>query len=82
MRGQRSEEPTLKKLAEKHGKTPAQVLLRWSLQKVRHRSNMILEPRGRAGTAESELTVVVGVRPVAEVGHEIKDRGECRYIRF
>ncbi|KAK2768416.1 hypothetical protein FQN54_000271 [Arachnomyces sp. PD_36] len=33
VRGQRSEDPTLLKLGEKYGKTPAQILLRWSLQK-------------------------------------------------
>ncbi|ORY63292.1 aldo-keto reductase [Pseudomassariella vexata] len=33
VRGQRSGDKTLVKLAEKHGKTPAQVLIRWSLQK-------------------------------------------------
>lgn len=33
MQGQRWGDKTLKKLAEKHGKTEAQVLLRWSLQK-------------------------------------------------
>jgi diketogulonate reductase-like aldo/keto reductase len=33
VRGQRFEEPSLKQLAVKSGKTPAQVLLRWSLQK-------------------------------------------------
>lgn len=30
----RMKEPVLKKLAQKHGKTPAQILIRWSLQKV------------------------------------------------
>lgn len=34
VRGQRFEEPVLKGLREKYGKTAAQVLLRWSLQKV------------------------------------------------
>ena len=33
IRGERAEEPVLKKLSEKHGKTWAQILLRWSLQK-------------------------------------------------
>ncbi|KAL8768081.1 MAG: hypothetical protein Q9209_005624 [Squamulea sp. 1 TL-2023] len=33
VRGQRFEEPVLKPLVEKYGKTPSQVLLRWSLQK-------------------------------------------------
>ncbi|KAI4107235.1 MAG: hypothetical protein LQ339_002633 [Xanthoria mediterranea] len=33
VRGQRFEEPVLKGLGEKYGKTAAQVLLRWSLQK-------------------------------------------------
>lgn len=31
----RMKEPVLQKLSQKHGKTPAQILLRWSLQKVR-----------------------------------------------
>jgi diketogulonate reductase-like aldo/keto reductase len=30
----RMKEPVLEKLARKHGKTPAQILIRWSLQKV------------------------------------------------
>ncbi|KIW30875.1 uncharacterized protein PV07_02567 [Cladophialophora immunda] len=33
VRGQRANEPVLKQLSEKHGKTWAQILLRWSLQK-------------------------------------------------
>ncbi|KAK6386912.1 hypothetical protein LTS17_000176 [Exophiala oligosperma] len=33
VRGERAEEPVLKSLSKKHGKTWAQVLLRWSLQK-------------------------------------------------
>ncbi|KAF2720912.1 Aldo/keto reductase [Polychaeton citri CBS 116435] len=32
VRAQRNEEPLLKKLGEKHKKTPAQILLRWGLQ--------------------------------------------------
>ena len=35
VRGQRSEEEVLAKLAKKYGKTWSHVLLRWSLQKVR-----------------------------------------------
>jgi diketogulonate reductase-like aldo/keto reductase len=34
VRGERSEDPTLAEIGKKHGKTWAQVLLRWSLQKV------------------------------------------------
>lgn len=34
VRGGRSNDPLLKPLVGKYGKTPAQVLLRWSLQKV------------------------------------------------
>ena len=30
----RMKEPVLQNLAQKHGKTPAQILVRWSLQKV------------------------------------------------
>ena len=33
VRGERWHEPALQELAKKHGKTPAQVLIRWSLQK-------------------------------------------------
>ena len=33
VRGQRFEDKTLQKLAKAHGRTPAQILLRWSLQK-------------------------------------------------
>lgn len=33
VRGKRADEPVLKKISEKHGKTWAQVLIRWSLQK-------------------------------------------------
>jgi len=32
VRGKRFEEPVVQKLAKAHGKTPAQILLRWSLQ--------------------------------------------------
>jgi diketogulonate reductase-like aldo/keto reductase len=34
VRGQRFDEPILQPLVKKHGKTAAQILLRWSLQKV------------------------------------------------
>ena len=34
VRGQRFEEPVLQPMVKKYGKTPAQVLIRWSLQKV------------------------------------------------
>lgn len=34
VRGKRFDEPVVKTLAEKYRKTPAQILLRWSLQKV------------------------------------------------
>jgi diketogulonate reductase-like aldo/keto reductase len=33
-RAERLDEPVLRKLSKKHGKTPAQILIRWSLQKV------------------------------------------------
>ncbi|KAI1258535.1 NADP-dependent oxidoreductase domain-containing protein [Xylariaceae sp. FL1019] len=33
VRGQKFDDPEVKKLAEKYGKTPAQILIRWSLQK-------------------------------------------------
>lgn len=33
VRGQRFDEPGVRKLADKYGKTPAQILIRWSLQK-------------------------------------------------
>lgn len=33
VRGTRFEEPSVKKLAEKYSKTPAQVLIRWSIDK-------------------------------------------------
>ena len=33
VRGERFEEPSLQKLAKAYGKTPAQILIRWSLQK-------------------------------------------------
>ncbi|MCJ1272882.1 hypothetical protein MMC21_000671 [Puttea exsequens] len=35
VRGERFDDPKLQKMATKHGKTPAQILIRWSLQKVR-----------------------------------------------
>lgn len=34
VQAKRMDEPVLQKLAQKHGKTPAQILVRWSLQKV------------------------------------------------
>ncbi len=34
VRGQRFDEPVLQPMAKKYNKTPAQILLRWSLQKV------------------------------------------------
>jgi diketogulonate reductase-like aldo/keto reductase len=41
-RGTRMDEPVLKKLSEKHNKSPAQILIRWSLQKVRKEHTVLL----------------------------------------
>lgn len=35
VRAKRMDEPVLQNLAKKYNKTPAQILIRWSLQKVR-----------------------------------------------
>lgn len=35
VRGTRMSDPVLQSLSEKHNKTPAQILIRWSLQMVR-----------------------------------------------
>lgn len=42
VRGQRFEEPVLQPMVKKYGKTPAQVLIRWSLQKVRRKKDAAL----------------------------------------
>jgi diketogulonate reductase-like aldo/keto reductase len=41
-RGVRLQEPVLGKLGKKHAKTTAQILLRWSLQKVRVAHNAVI----------------------------------------
>jgi len=80
VRGQRFEEPRLKRLAEKHGKTPAQVLLRWSLQKVWCSLEILSNVEEGTGTAGSVLTVIAGICAIAKVHHKTEDRGECGYI--
>jgi diketogulonate reductase-like aldo/keto reductase len=68
VRGQRAEEESLKKLAGKYGKTWAQVLVRWSLQKV---SVILGEPR-EAWVADT----TIGIRAIAKERHADQDRGE------
>lgn len=41
VRGQRFGEPILQSMAKKYVKTPAQILLRWSLQKVADEASIV-----------------------------------------
>ena len=65
VRGEKSEDPTLQSLAKKHGKTPAQILLRWSLQKVRTKNG------SRVASFDTEK--LLGFRSAAEIGHSFPD---------
>lgn len=74
VRGQRFDEKGLQVLAGKYGKTPAQVLVRWSLQKV-----------GALPTMGRELELAdrsAGIRAVAKVGDALEDRGKRRRVRL
>ena len=67
VRGERFGEPGLQKLAEKHEKTPAQILLRWSLQKV--------SCHGRKW--EVVRLMCIGFCATAQICNSFADRGEC-----
>ena len=73
VRGQRFGEPTLQSLAKKHHKTPAQVLIRWSLQKVADRASI-----GLRVPADK----VLGSRTITEIRDAISYRRKCQHIRF
>lgn len=45
VRATKNDDPLLKPLVEKHGKTSAQILLRWSLQKVRISEPFLAQPK-------------------------------------
>lgn len=49
VRGLKMNDPLLKPLADKHGKSPAQILLRWSLQKVCPQKIFTLHPLYNTG---------------------------------
>lgn len=71
VRGKRFDEPILKPLAEKYSKTPAQVLLRWSLQKVRLTTHTFKKPNSIG------LTSFAGICSTAKECDSLKDRVQC-----
>ena len=69
VRGTRMSEPVLQSLSEKHNKTPAQILIRWSLQMVRQ-SIHILYP-------QANTTYREGIHSTGQILHSRADSGEC-----
>lgn len=74
VRAQRADEEILKKLAGKHGKTWAQILVRWSLQKV---SVEMALPTDRPGAETSP-----GIRSTAKECHACQNRRKCQRLRL
>ena len=68
VRGQRFEEPVLKPMVKKYEKTPAQVLLRWSLQKVCELRTSKLTP-GKL----RDVNCMAGFDTFAEIGDALQD---------
>ncbi|KAL9625934.1 MAG: hypothetical protein Q9204_007719, partial [Flavoplaca sp. TL-2023a] len=69
------EHPTIKKIAEKHGKTPAQVLLRWATQR-----NVAVIPKSNNKERLAQNLDVLGFDLKEEDMKEIK--GIDRGLRF
>ena len=68
--GSRLREPVLSSIGQKYGKTPAQVLIRWSLQMV---SRLALY-------SQCPDTDSLGIRASAQVLHSPAHSGECRCL--
>lgn len=60
VRAKKMDDPKLQSLSKKHDKTPAQILLRWSLQKVRLSSSFLF--------LMNLLLTMTGIRSASEVG--------------
>lgn len=79
-RGQRMDEPVLQALAKKHNKTPAQILLRWSLQKV---SRFVWNlDRTENLSLIMALNGYVGLCSAAEIRDSKPHRRKCGHFRF
>lgn len=73
--GTRFREPVLQTIGEKYGKSPAQVLIRWSLQMV---SIIFLLFLGQTKEVEVDWIELmrVGIRASAQIGDAAADQGE------
>ena len=78
VRGQRFDEPILQPLVKKYGKTAAQILIRWSLQKVLFNLQMSLHFLFR--TLRPLTDGFPGLRTSSQICNSLEDRGECRCL--
>lgn len=72
VRGQRFHEPILQRTATKYEKTPAQILIRWSLQKVRrffYYFTLLLTDQ-----------IDLGICASPKVGHKLQNRGKYKSL--
>ena len=67
VRGQRFDEPILQPMVKKYSKTPAQILIRWSLQKVIQTISAV---------SKLALTLLIGFRAIAKICDAFQNRGE------
>lgn len=75
VRGNRFDEPVLQPMVKKYNKTPAQILIRWSLQKVcQSRSN----PNTRLHVLDAERRS--GFRAASKVCDAFADQRECQSL--
>lgn len=75
-RGTRMNEPVLQSLSEKHGRSPAQILIRWSLQMVRTHSHTLV------GKRSADSSTSTGIHPLTEILHSRTGFGECRRFQL
>lgn len=69
----RFEESVLKDIAKRTGKSPAQILLRWSLQKVSYVPCEV---------ATGALTDPPGIQPPSKISHIVSYEAELGSVRF
>ena len=69
--GTRMDEPLLRSLGKKYGKTPAQIMIRWAVQNV----SALLYTSTRAC-----VLIVLGLRSSSEIRNAPADQGKCRYL--
>lgn len=80
VRATKNDDALLQPLAKKYAKTPAQILIRWSLQMVRTRVSAALPCRNPTPLIRFLTSTPAGLHPAAQVGHARAHRGERRRV--